>query len=146
MWTYFLLSVNYWIFATKFHQSMAFYCTKNDHKMDYFSSKAPLSKQSPPQIWPFWRVKTITRTRAKLHNGKLGPPVGGVVPVPSKKNGLVPQEQNLDFLCSLFPKIACVPLIFRPLFPWKNCPCSSKSLGGPRKSRWSTYFGSCIVW
>ena len=45
--------------------------------------------------------------------------VGGGVPVPlfpSKKRhcSLVPQKQNFDFLCSLFPKIACVPLF--PLF------------------------------
>ena len=36
-----------------------------------------------------------------------------------RKNGLVPQKQNLDFLCSLFPKIACVPL-----FPLFLCLCS----------------------
>ena len=30
--------------------------------------------------------------------------------VPLEKNGLVPQIQNLDFLCSLFPKMACVLL------------------------------------
>ena len=34
--------------------------------------------------------------------------------VPSRKNNgldsLVPPKQNLDFLCSLLPKIACVPL------------------------------------
>ena len=37
---------------------------------------------------------------------------GGAVPVPlfPSKNGLVPQKRNIDFLCSLFPKIACVPL------------------------------------
>ena len=50
------------------------------------------------------------------------PSQGGWVPVPlfpSKKwpCSLVPPKQNLDFLCSLFPKIACVPLIFRPLLP-----------------------------
>ena len=56
----------------------------------------------------------------------------GRVPVPSKKMVLFPcspPKQNLDFLCSLFPKIACVPLfpLFLGLcfpFPWKNCPCS----------------------
>ena len=30
--------------------------------------------------------------------------------VPSKTNGVIPPKQNFDFLCSLFPKIACVPL------------------------------------
>ena len=73
-----------------------------------------------------------------------GPPEGmGEVPVPlfPSKNGLVPQKQNLDFLCSLFPKIASVPLF--PLFlglcspdPLKKMPlfpCSPKPLGGPQQ-------------
>ena len=52
---------------------------------------------------------------------------GYLFPCSPRRNGLVPQKQNLDFLCSLFPKIACVPLIFMPLFPCspeKKCPCS----------------------
>ena len=52
----------------------------------------------------------------------MRPPQGGTCSL--AKNGLVPQKQNLDFLCSLFPKTAYVPLIFRPLFPWKKYPCS----------------------
>ena len=66
------------------------------------------------------------------------------VPVPlfpSKKwpCSLAPPKQNLDFLYSLFPKIACVPLF--PLFlglcspiPLKKlplCHCFPKRLGGP---------------
>ena len=54
-----------------------------------------------------------------------------LVPLEKKKRpcSLVPQKQNLDFLCSLFPKIACVPLfpLFLGLFspvPLKKCPCS----------------------
>ena len=39
---------------------------------------------------------------------------GYLFPCSPRKTGLVPQKQNLDFLCSLFPKIACVPLF--PLF------------------------------
>ena len=47
------------------------------------------------------------------------PPGGGcyLFPCSSKKKwpcSFVPPKQNLDFLCSLFPKIACVPLF--PLF------------------------------
>ena len=56
---------------------------------------------------------------------------GGGVPVPlfPSKNGLVPQKQNLDFLCPLFPKIAVFPcspekIALVPLFP--------KPLGGPQ--------------
>ena len=53
---------------------------------------------------------------------------------------LVPQIQNLDFLCSLFPKIAFIsmfPSFSAPVpasFPWNKCPlfpCSPKPLGGP---------------
>ena len=48
-------------------------------------------------------------------------------------NRFVPQNQNLDFLCSLFPKMSFVPLFpvplfpsfqaFVPLFPRNKCPC-----------------------
>ena len=56
---------------------------------------------------------------------------GYLFPCSPRKNGLVPQKQNLDFLCSLFPKIVCVPLF--PLFLClcspvplkKKCPCSA---------------------
>ena len=60
---------------------------------------------------------------------------------------LVSQNQNLDFLCSLFPKIAFVPLFpsvldFCSLIPLKYIalfPCSPKRLGGPLYS----YFLIC---
>ena len=42
--------------------------------------------------------------------------------LPLEKMGLVPQKQNLDFVCSQFPKIACVPLF--PLFLGFLFPCS----------------------
>ena len=69
-------------------------------------------------------------------------PWGGGVPVPLfpwNKWPLspVPQNQNLDFLCSLFPKIAFVPLFpsFLDLCSPENMPSSPfspKPLGGPR--------------
>ena len=69
--------------------------------------------------------------------------VGGTCSVvPHENMALFPcsPKQNLDFLCSLFPKIACVPLF--PLFlglcfpvPMKKkmalFPCPPKPLGGP---------------
>ena len=42
---------------------------------------------------------------------------------------LFPKNQNLDFLCSLFPKIAFVPQLPSCLFPLKQCPCSPKTPG-----------------
>ena len=59
-------------------------------------------------------------------NGRdLRPSQGGT----EKKQpcSLVPQKQNLDFLCSLFPKIACCSPEKIPLFP-----CSTNPLGGPQ--------------
>ena len=50
-------------FTTKCHQSMAFYCTKHDPKMDYFSSEASLSRPPPPQ--------TLTFLGGKNHNQDL---------------------------------------------------------------------------
>ena len=41
----------------------------------------------------------------------------------------VPQSQNLDFLCSLLPKISSPH--FYTFVPWNKCPCSPKTLGGP---------------
>ena len=51
----------------------------------------------------------------------------------------VPQKQNIDFLCSLFPKIAFVPHVpsfFWTFVPLKNMisfPCSPKPLGRPQE-------------
>ena len=59
----------------------------------------------------------------------MRPSQGYLFPCSLEKMALFPQKQNLDFICSLFPNIACVPLF--PLFlglcypvPLKNCPCS----------------------
>ena len=43
--------------APGYRQSMAFYCTKHEPKVNYFSSEASLSKPPLLKIWPFWRVK-----------------------------------------------------------------------------------------
>ena len=60
LWIYFLLSVNYLIFSTKCHQSMAFYCTKHEPEKDYFPSEASLSHQHPPE--------NLTILKGKNHN------------------------------------------------------------------------------
>ena len=71
-------------------------------------------------------------------------PWGVGVPVPLfpwKKSSfsLVPKNQNLDFLCFLFPQIAFVPCSFSfrffslvPLKQMALLPCSPKPLGGPK--------------
>ena len=85
----------------------------------------------------------VVKNECVLLRPSQGCVCGGGVPVPlfPRKRwpcSLVPQKQNLDFLCSLFPKIACAPLF--PLFlglcspvPLKQLPlfpCSPKPLGG----------------
>ena len=71
LWTYFLFSVNYLIFTTKCHQSMAFYRTKHDPEMDYFPSEACLSHQPPSENLTILEGKNHNQDVYKVAQGEI---------------------------------------------------------------------------
>ena len=72
--------------------------------------------------------------------GRGGGGGGEGVPVPLEKMALFPKNKTLIFYVPVPQNCLCspVPLIFRPLFPWKKLPlfpCSPKPLGGLRSEQ-----------
>ena len=66
-------------------------------------------------------LSTTAYRKNVAQNQKRGPSYGEYLSLVPLKNGmsLVPKNQNLDFICSLFLKIFFVPRVlhFRVLFP-----------------------------
>ena len=70
-----------------------------------------------------------TRNKCIVFRERMGPSRGHLFTWNKSLCSPVPQNQNLDFLCWLFPKIAFSPLFpsfldFVPLLPWNKCPLS----------------------
>ena len=79
--------------------------------------------------------------------------MGVPVPLLPSKNGLVPPKQNLDFLCSMFPKLSVFPLFLGLCSPEKNAlvplfpqtPGSASKLNTPKYSAQQSRLISYIV-